>query len=94
MLGSNLQLYTVIYEKVVQKHHIPDLPSNMRDRVRESIEQHLLDSPERKGKPLTGSFRGHRRLRVGDYRVIYRIDPAQKIVYVVAIKHRREAYRH
>jgi len=86
--------YAVIYEKAVVKHHIPDLPSDLRGRVQESIERNLFETPERKGKPLTGSFKGHRRLRVGDYRVIYRIDPAKKIVYVVAIKHRREAYRH
>lgn len=32
------------------------------------------------------------RLRVRDYRIIYRIDDKQKIVTVVGVKHRREAY--
>jgi mRNA-degrading endonuclease RelE of RelBE toxin-antitoxin system len=31
-------------------------------------------------------------LRVGDYRVIYRIDPAHKTVMIVAIKHRKDIY--
>jgi mRNA interferase RelE/StbE len=34
------------------------------------------------------------RLRVGDYRVIYRFDLARRVIYLVAIGHRREIYRH
>lgn len=44
------------------------------------------------GKPLQHSFKGYRRLRVGDYRIIYRIEQSSYIVVIVAIKHRKEAY--
>ncbi len=33
------------------------------------------------------------RIRVGDFRVIYTIDDEGKVVDVVAIRHRREAYQ-
>ena len=33
------------------------------------------------------------RLRIGDYRVIYRFDSAKGEIYLVAIGHRREIYR-
>lgn len=33
------------------------------------------------------------RIRVGNYRVLYRIDDSGKAVDVVAVRHRREAYR-
>jgi len=33
------------------------------------------------------------RLRVGAYRVVYSVDDQQKVVDVVAIRHRRDAYR-
>ena len=33
------------------------------------------------------------RIRSGDYRIIYRIDDKNKIVYVYRVKHRKEAYR-
>jgi mRNA interferase RelE/StbE len=33
------------------------------------------------------------RLRIGDYRVIYRFDPTKGEIYLVAIGHRREIYR-
>jgi mRNA interferase RelE/StbE len=32
------------------------------------------------------------RIRVGDYRIIYRIDDSTKSVEVVIVRHRREAY--
>ncbi|MCA1631356.1 MAG: type II toxin-antitoxin system RelE/ParE family toxin [Acidobacteria bacterium] len=32
------------------------------------------------------------RIRVGDYRVIYEIDDARRIVDVIAVKHRSKAY--
>jgi mRNA interferase RelE/StbE len=33
------------------------------------------------------------RLRVGDYRVIYRFDLEQGLLYLIAVGHRREIYR-
>ncbi len=33
------------------------------------------------------------RIRVGDYRMIYTIDDEGKVVDVVAVRHRREAYQ-
>ena len=43
-------------------------------------------------KRLAGPFHGYLRYRVGDYRVIYRIEEAAKQVRVVDIAHRRESY--
>jgi mRNA interferase RelE/StbE len=33
------------------------------------------------------------RIRVGDYRVVYAIEDAARIVDIIAVRHRREAYR-
>jgi mRNA interferase RelE/StbE len=43
-------------------------------------------------KLLTGVLRGYLRYRIGDYRVIYRIDDAARVVSVERIAHRREVY--
>jgi mRNA interferase RelE/StbE len=43
-------------------------------------------------KALKGILAGHWRFRVGDYRVVYRIEDANRIVWVDHIAHRREAY--
>lgn len=33
------------------------------------------------------------RLKTGDYRILYRIDDKQKIIFIYRIKHRKESYR-
>jgi mRNA interferase RelE/StbE len=47
----------------------------------------------RASRALQGEPAGVMRLRVGDYRVIYRIEDEQVLVTVVRVAHRREAYR-
>jgi mRNA interferase RelE/StbE len=44
-------------------------------------------------KPLKGRLDGYYRYRVGDYRVVFRVDAPSRIVYVPAIEHRSAAYR-
>jgi mRNA interferase RelE/StbE len=43
-------------------------------------------------KRLVGPLKGFHRFRLGDYRILYRINAAKKTVYVVRIAHRKEAY--
>lgn len=87
-----IKVYSVSYlEEVVQKH-IPALPITARKVIKKAIEERLMKDPIGFGKPLRYSLRGHRRLRVGDYRVIYRIDSDIKNVFIIAIKHRKDVY--
>ena len=44
------------------------------------------------GKPLKGRLKAKRSLRVGDFRVIYRLDTAGHQVVVENVGHRREIY--
>ncbi|HSR53133.1 MAG TPA: type II toxin-antitoxin system RelE/ParE family toxin [Acidobacteriota bacterium] len=46
-----------------------------------------------KGKPLSGRWKGLRRLRVGRYRVIYGFDGEELLVLIVRVGHRRDVYR-
>lgn len=43
--------------------------------------------------PLKGSFSGLYKLRAGDWRIIYDIEPAQKTITVHKVGHRREVYK-
>ncbi len=45
------------------------------------------------GAALKGDLRGLRRLRVGDFRVMYEVRDDELIVLVVRVAHRRDAYR-
>jgi len=61
------------------------------DRLDNSLGR-LLDQPKL-GKPLVGPLEGHRSLRVGHLRVIYRIDAEQIEVLVLDIAPRGGIYR-
>ncbi len=61
------------------------------DRVNRSLDR-LVDQPE-VGKPLVGPLAGHRSLRVGPLRIIYRTEPRSGGVFVLDIAPRGGAYR-
>lgn len=84
--------YQIRYVEEVANKHIPSLASDMRMVIKRAIEERLMTDPIRFGKPLQYSLKGHRRLRVADYRAVYRIEIETKTVVIVAIKHRKDVY--
>ena len=82
--------FLIRYEKEVVKVDIPALPKRERERVRKAIEEKLTTRPQIFGKPLRRSLKGYLKLRVGDYRIIFRIDRAE--VKIFAIGHRSVIY--
>jgi len=67
------------------------LPSTMLKRVNARIKSLVENQYASGAKKLAGSPRF--RIAVGAYRVIYRIDADSRLVLVLAVRHRREAYR-
>ena len=63
------------------------------DRLRliEAIDR-LREEPHA-GGALKGEFAGLRRIRVGDYRVVYEVMNDELVVLVVRVAHRSAAYR-
>lgn len=59
-------------------------------RAFEILEQNPRQHPNIKA--LKGELAGRYRYRVGDYRVVYRIDDDTTEVVILLIKHRREVY--
>jgi mRNA interferase RelE/StbE len=53
----------------------------------------LTENPQRVGKPLRLDLAGLHSARRGDFRVIYRINEADRTIDVVAIDHRSDVYR-
>ena len=83
-------MYTIQYHPLVVRDDIPKLGAPYKQRIKRSIEQRLLIDPETFGIPLRRSLKGYRKLRVGDYRVVFRI--SGKTVYILAIMHRSIVY--
>lgn len=69
------------------------LPEAVAAAVYEFITGPLLADPHRVGKRLLPPMDDRFSARRGTYRVIYRIDDKTRIVTVVDVAHRRDAYR-
>ena len=66
------------------------------DKTRRRINDALLSLEETPHPPGVVKLRtagNEWRIRVSDYRVIYEIDKDERLVVILGIKHRREAYR-
>jgi len=75
------------------RKELESLDESVYLRVKKAILK-LGEEPRPKGtKKIKGFGEDTWRIRVGDYRVLYRIDDRIKAVIVSAIKHRREVYR-
>ena len=83
--------YRLEYFESVIREDIPNISAPDRQRIRKAIEERLGTNPIEYGKPLQYSLKGCRRLRVGDYRVIFQIE-GDRTVVIVKIGHRREVY--
>ena len=62
-----------------------------RLRLIEAIEK-LRTNPNA-GSALKGEFSGLRRIRIGDYRIVYEVQKKKLLILVVRVAHRREAYQ-
>ncbi len=63
----------------------------MRERVKAAIDE-FAESPRPSGAvKLAG--RDDYRVRVGEYRIVYAVEDAERLVIVARIAHRREVYR-
>ena len=70
---------------------LDDLSEKIFKQVKKKILS-LRNNPRPRGcLKLTGD-EGYR-IRSGDYRILYRIDDNEKIIYIYRIKHRRKSYR-
>ena len=81
--------YKIEFKKSVTRD-LKRLDKDQAERILAKIEQDLPEKAE--AFPLlTGKFVGLRKLRIGDYRVIYTI--IEDTALILRISHRREAYR-
>lgn len=69
-------------------------PSAAR-RIMRAIDATLTRAPQQFGAPLSGNLADFRKLRIGDYRVVYQIREKEVMVFVLAVGPRRdkEIYR-
>ena len=68
---------------------------NVQNRIKEKIRTNLSENPFPTGDNDIKKIKGSQfyRLRVGEYRVFFDIDPEEEQVFILSIRHRSKAYR-
>ena len=84
-------LFEVVYHPDVLHKDLPQISEDIKHKIKHSIEAKLTFAPEEFGEPLRRTLKGYWKLRVGDYRVVYKI--TGKAVIILRIGHRREIYK-
>ena len=82
--------YIILYHQEIPKDLSP-IPSNIQSRIKKAIEYRLLKYPFKYGEHLKRNLKGYRKMRVGDYRIIYRIQG--KEIFILKIGHRKKVYK-
>ncbi len=90
---TDLERYDLLLSPGARRALTDVLPPAVAFAAWEFVNGPLRDAPQRVGAPLRAPFEGLRRARRGEYRVRYEIDEARRVVRVLDIDHRRDAYR-
>ena len=83
-------MYKILYQEKVTKHILPAIPPKNARQIVTAIHERLTADPVGLGKPLQYNMKGYWRLRIGNWRVIYRLDGEN--VIICDIVDRRDAY--
>lgn len=84
--------YTVVFTPAARRR-LDKLPLPAAMALYEHLTGPVAANPYRLGKPLNVPFDELRSTRRGDYRALYTVDERQRAITVVAVAHRRDAYR-
>jgi len=74
----------------VKSTDIPLLDAKLRTRIKNAIERRLTTAPHLYGEPLRKTLRGYWKLRIGDYRVVFKIVAEE--IWILRIIHRKKVY--
>ena len=83
--------YSIIYHPDVKKDDLPKIDARNKSMIKRAIEERLTNNPEVYGKPLRRSLKGYWKLRVGDYRVVFKISGDD--IRILAIIDRKAVYQ-
>lgn len=86
-----MQAFSIEFLRKARKE-LASLPPNVQKRIATEIEA-LKTNPRPPGVKVLKDGEGRLRLRVGDYRVIYRVEDDRLIIVVVKIGHRKNVYK-
>jgi len=84
-----------VYEVFLEHRAEKDLgkfQDDLHHRIIAEIKS-LKENPRPQGSRKIVGVENAWRIRIGDYRVLYEIDEKKKSIFIMRVRHRREAYR-
>lgn len=87
-----MERFQIKYDPRVFREDVPKLDRVWGTKIMNAIYNKLVNSPLHFSVPLRRSLIGFSKLRVGDYRVIFKIISNDE-VYIVGIMHRSKVYK-
>lgn len=87
-------MWAIKFHPLVLREDFKKVDSENQRQILRQIVKKLSINPEAYGKALSGELRGYWRLRIGDFRVIYRIlkDKVEVLVVKIGIRRDFEVY--
>jgi len=82
--------YKLRYHPDIKKLDLPKIDAKNKARIKKAIEERLANHPEVYGRPLQRTLKGYWKLRIGDYRVVYKI--SGDTLVILGIIHRKTVY--
>ena len=85
------KIYEIIYQAEVVSVDIEKLGAKEASDIQRAINKKLVVHPEIFGVPLREDLKGLRKLRVGNFRVIFSLQGEKVLVFVIG--HRSKVYK-
>jgi mRNA interferase RelE/StbE len=83
--------YTILIERQAQKV-IKTLDKQTVQRIHERIKELSVTPYNHRISGVVTMEKGRHKFRVGDWRIIFKIDEKDKAIFIVAVRPRRRAY--
>ena len=82
-------IWEIIYHKDVDDD-LKSVGPAAAKRIILAIDKKLTGAPEEFGAPLSNNLKNFRKLRLGDFRVVYQVAHKKVIVFILAVGPRRD----
>jgi len=83
--------FEIVYHPDVKNIDLPKLDARSKAMIKRAVEERLSTRPEVFGRPLRGTLKGYWKLRVGGYRIVFKL-LGEKIL-VFAFVDRKTVYQ-
>ena len=82
--------YNLKYHADVKRIDLGKIDNKNKNMIKRAIEERLVTQPEIYGKPLQRSLKGYWKLRIGEYRIVFKM--SKNDIFILGIIDRKNIY--